>query len=118
MVIDPQLLFQRLVIIAKDNADCDLDNLFKHELSALPTSLFDEHGLLREANKAQLADTLASFVKVDESAQSVKEPMYHVLDGGSLIHRLPWKKGDTYEDICDMYVKFVIVIKHYPNDRE
>ena len=76
MVIDPQLLFQRFVIVAKGNPKCDHDNLFNYELSALPISLFDEHGLLSEANKAQLADTQASFVKVDESAQSVKEPMY------------------------------------------
>ena len=98
MVVDPQLLFQRLLIVAKSNTEYNLDNLFKYELSSLSTSLFDEQGLLREANNAQLADTLAALVSVDQPGQS-KEPAYHVLDGGSLIHRFPWKKEDTYEGI-------------------
>ena len=110
IVVDPQVLFQRLLIIAKSITDCDLNSLFKYELSSLPTSLFDDHSLLRAANKAQLADTLASLVKVD---QAMTKPTYHVVDGGSLIHRLPWKKEDTYENICDMYIKYVD--KHYPN---
>ncbi len=113
IVIDPQLLFQRLLIVAKSTPDCNLDDLFKHELSSVPTSMFDEHGLLREANKAQLADTLATLVKVDQSAQSTDKPTTYVLDGGSLIHKLPWKKDDTYGSICDMYIKYVQ--KRYPN---
>ena len=33
--------------------------------------------------------------------------MTHVLDGGSLLQRIPWKKGDTFEDIASMYMKHV-----------
>ena len=31
----------------------------------------------------------------------------HVLDGGSLLQRIAWKKGDTFEDIASMYMKHV-----------
>ena len=31
----------------------------------------------------------------------------HVLDGGTLLQRIPWKKGDTSEDIASMYIKYV-----------
>ena len=27
----------------------------------------------------------------------------YVLDGGSLLHRLPWKKGDSYNVIAESY---------------
>ena len=31
----------------------------------------------------------------------------HVLDGGSLIQRLPWKRDDTSKCICNSYVDYV-----------
>lgn len=33
--------------------------------------------------------------------------MTHVVDGGSLLQRIPWKKGDTFKDIASMYMKHV-----------
>ena len=30
-----------------------------------------------------------------------------VLDGGSLLQRIPWTRGSTYEDICAMYADYV-----------
>ena len=31
----------------------------------------------------------------------------HVLDGGSIIQRLPWKRDDTSKCICNSYVDYV-----------
>ena len=31
----------------------------------------------------------------------------HVLDGGSIIERLPWKRDDTSKCICNSYVDYV-----------
>ena len=31
----------------------------------------------------------------------------HVLDGGALLHRLPWPQGSTYDSVCEMYVRYV-----------
>ena len=31
----------------------------------------------------------------------------HVLDGGSIIQRLPWKRYDTSKCICNSYVDYV-----------
>jgi hypothetical protein len=66
--------------------------------------LFDKYGLLREANKSQLSDALTSL-PVDK--RKLDTPKYHVLDGGSLIHRFPWKKGATFEEIVKTYVQYV-----------
>ena len=35
----------------------------------------------------------------------------YVLDGGSLLHRLPWKKGDSYNAVAESYVDFTV--RHY-----
>jgi len=40
---DPQLLFQRLLIIA-NNSDLGVEEIFAYELSSYPTALFDEWG--------------------------------------------------------------------------
>ncbi|KAG1652235.1 hypothetical protein GQR58_026445 [Nymphon striatum] len=101
--IDPQVLFQRLLIVA-NSSDYDVKDLLCYELFTLPTALFDKHGLLREANKPQLADVL-SVLPIDEEKREV--PKYHVLDGGSLIHRFPWKRGTTFDEILKTYLNYV-----------
>ena len=32
---------------------------------------------------------------------------HHVLDGGSLFHKVVWKKGMTYKEICKRYIDSV-----------
>ena len=55
--VDPQLLFQRL-ITARNYANEDVDVLFKHELCAVPTSLFESNGSPRKANEPVLAEAI------------------------------------------------------------
>lgn len=33
--------------------------------------------------------------------------VYYVLDGGTLLHRIPWHCGETNDVICGRYVKYV-----------
>ena len=35
----------------------------------------------------------------------------YVLDGGSFLHRLPWKKDDSYNAIAESYADFTV--RHY-----
>ena len=102
--VDPQLLFQRLITIADSTLD-DTEQLFKHELSANPSSLFDSSGLLREAQKPLLANAIWELGKcgVDE----ISENVVFVLDGGSLLHRIPWAYGATFGEICLQYAALV-----------
>lgn len=105
VALDPQLLFQRLIIIA-NNSELTMEEIFKYELCNHPTSLFDKHGLLREATKSHLADALFSTVQMNMTGGD-KPPDFQVLDGGSLLHRIQWKKGTTFDDIVNTYVKHV-----------
>ncbi|XP_070186043.1 uncharacterized protein [Littorina saxatilis] len=55
--IDPQLLFQRLLHVAGGDLS-KLQDIFQHELTALPSSLFDDSGFMRESSKHLLAKHL------------------------------------------------------------
>jgi len=106
--IDPQLLFHRLLIFA-NNSDLGVEEVFAYELSSYPTALFDKWGRLGEANKPQLLGDQIAAVVPKSSLESFEEErtVTHVLDGGSLLQRVPWMKGDTSEDIASMYMKHV-----------
>ena len=54
---DLQLLFQCLLHVAGGDLS-KLEEIFKHELTALPSSLFDDSGFMRESNKHLLAKHL------------------------------------------------------------
>ena len=104
--VDQQLLFQRLSAAAQRFID-DMPNVFSYELCSVPSSLFDETGLIRKSQKASLADAVwsvgdCSGLLVDCDASEV-----HVLDGGSLLHRIPLTKGVMFSRICDSYVLYV-----------
>ncbi|KAK7491791.1 hypothetical protein BaRGS_00017047 [Batillaria attramentaria] len=85
-----------------------LEDIFNHELTSLPTSLFDMNGFPRETNKHTLAEFLWSGDNVPATpprAQS-HENVKQILDGGSLLHRLP-PRGSSYRELIEMYVTFV-----------
>lgn len=103
VVFDPLLLFQRLVIAG---TRCDeLPEVFTHELCAYPAALFESKHMMLEANKAVLADALFSK-PIEDGAPQPDAPTY-VLDGGALIHKIPWTKGSTWDDILQSYAKHV-----------
>jgi hypothetical protein len=101
--IDPQLLFQRLVTAG---AQCgDLPNLFKYELCSYPPALFESSGVHIPAKKPVLADAIWSLMPCDTPGPN--EEVQYVLDGGYLLHRIPWPKGATYEGVCKVYCDYV-----------
>lgn len=70
---------------------------------------------MREANKATLANEMIRCAKLnnDDSEKKIHldkqfENLRYVIDGGSLLHKLPWPRGNTYSQICGMYVKYLV----------
>jgi hypothetical protein len=86
---DPQLLFQRLITVADRNMP-NMPDIFKYELCQVPSSMFDKSGLLREANKPNLSEAIWNMG--DCQANTFPQSPTYVLDGGSLLQRVPWKK--------------------------
>ncbi|KXJ09307.1 hypothetical protein AC249_AIPGENE3666, partial [Exaiptasia diaphana] len=74
--------------------------------------LFTEIGPLscfvsRHANKPVLADAIwASSTGNSQTVSPAGDP-YFVLDGGALLHRIPWPSNVTYADICAQYVQYI-----------
>ena len=119
--IDPQLLFQRLVIVAKGSTE-DMASIFRYELSVFPMALFESSGLMRKANKPVLADAIYKLSNGPFSQPGLS--VRHVVDGGALLQRIPWKRGMTYLQIFRLYTNYVqknygkaiIVFDGYGND--
>ena len=82
-----------------------------YELCLYPMSLFEGKGLLRQADKPQLAEAIRNYVKTKSDSgvqQTVPVTEHNVLDGGSLLHRLKWEEGSTYCSIADNYASFTV----------
>ena len=111
--VDPQLLFQRLIAV-KDRLSSQED-VFTYELCSHPSSLFANSVLPREANKPELANAIFEKVSKDQSTQPSKPNgnVQYVVDGGALLHRIPWTRGKTYQEIIDGGCEYVK--KHYGN---
>ena len=91
--IDPQRLFQRF-IVAADSIYEDKAAIFAYELSGQPISMFDSSGFMRSAQKSTLVDANRN---VGDCSAEYKENSYnYVVDGGSLMHKIPWKYWSTF----------------------
>ena len=61
--------------------------------------------LLHEAQKSTLADTL--WTTANPNAASIPDNVRYVLDGGALLHRIPWSRGASYESILEHNILFI-----------
>ena len=105
--VDPQLLFQRLLTVGTKNGE--LQNVFDHELCHYPPALFDSVNAIRPTTKSSLADAL--WCSEAEKLPGPSETVHYVLDGGALLHRIPWTRGATYDQVFEQY--YVYVIRKY-----
>ena len=60
---------------------------------------------MRPANKPALA--AAIWALMHKYVVGLTGQRQYVLDGGSLMHRIPWQRCTTYNDICCMYTNYV-----------
>ena len=111
--IDPALLFQRFLVVSRSGY-LSLEDVLTYELSPYPPALFEVRNILRKADKPQLAQAIrdhAADLSSEAVMNSIPKTDCYVLDGGSLLHRLPWKKGDSYNAIAESYADFTV--RHY-----
>ena len=100
--IDPQMLFQRL--IAAGTRNDQLEEIFDFELCSYPPAIRSQ--IWYEAcYKPALADAIWALMPKDvvwPTGQS-----QYAVDGGSLVQRIPWQRGTTYNDICRLYTNYI-----------
>lgn len=107
--IDPQLLFQRLMLMARNFSDEKLKDVFKYELCQKPSSLFDDSGLMREAKINEFVKQCIAENMAMNSTQFIADfesNSRHVLCGNSFLNRIIWKKNQTFREICLMYLDY------------
>lgn len=103
--VDPQLLFQRCTSAANGLFE-DPSEIFRFELCSVPSALFENNGLPREAHKSTLAAALWNTVDCAASDNDIDDAVY-ILDGGSLLHRIPWTRGESFKSICKVYIDYI-----------
>lgn len=106
--IDPLLLFQRLVMVSTQKES--LRQAFCHELCSYPPALFESRNVLLPANKPVLANAIWAVVGdvSDDQKKNIKTgQLKYVLDGGALLHKIPWDIGKSYRTICQSYISYV-----------
>ena len=114
--IDPQLLFQRLSLSTTTQTESGRTKSFCLELCSYAPNLFDNKLMMRTGAKNELADALWNEAKrenIKVKSENYEDPskknIRHIVDGGSLIHRIPWtKKVMTWGKLLDIYVQYVI----------
>ena len=107
--IDSALLFQRFMVVSQ-TGELSLEEVMRYELSPFPPTLFEARNVFRKADKPQLAHAIRDNVS-DAMLDCVPESTRHVLDGGLLLHRVPWQLGTRYGEIATFYADFAI--RHY-----
>lgn len=107
--IDASLLFEHFMVVSQ-TGELSLEEVMCYEPSPFPPSLFEARNIFRKADKPQLAQAIGDEA-TDAILDSVPETERYVLDGGSLLHRLPWENGESYGKIAQSYADFVI--RHY-----
>ena len=103
---DPQVLFQRLALAGHGH----IDDAFDYELCVFPPALAKSPDLLHEPQKAKFADAKfadAIWANIPNKDVEIPKPAQYVIDGGALLHRIPWTRGETFDHILKSYTGYV-----------
>lgn len=102
-----ELLLQRLTLLAQRNTEMDIAEAFTYKLSKQPDSLFAEDDHIREATKHILAAKLRCSVNSENATLREDVNYCYVLDGASLLYRIPWPHKATYKEVYTDYETYV-----------
>ena len=80
--------------------------LFQDELCSYPPSLFDTKVFMPLHDKADLQGGLVKRAPVCVVEEQLSNVTY-VLDGGSLLQRVPWSKCSSYASLCHLYIQYI-----------
>ena len=116
--IDPALLFQRFIVVSQ-TGDLSMQEVIKHELSTYPPALFEARHIFQEADRPRIVTAITEHARSVTSGEyelvkeSAPKTDHYVLDGVSLLHRVPWKAGDSYGVRCATLLYCTVVCRFY-----
>ena len=100
-VFDTETIYARAMGLQSSACDLDTTTLMGHELSPIPTSMFDENGNMRDAKiKSNLKNALKVKVSRRPAEQDVQATF---LDGCAVLWVVPWP---TFSTVHNYLVRF------------
>ena len=87
-VYDMEALFSQLLIVGQSR-NINLATLFEYELCAVPPSIIDEFGILRNGSKAQLMKKLAIVSTEPSNSESWMQNSCCITSSGLVIQFIP-----------------------------
>ena len=87
------------------NAAMTVENVFKHELAPVPTSIFNDDGDLRpEKSKADMKRTLESKV----STRTMNKPELTIIDGSAISWVVNWPTKASVVDYLQSFSSYIL----------
>ena len=84
--------------MSPQSGDVCLEEVMKYEISQNPPSVFEGSNILRKHDKAPRVHAVRSHAT--SSNDAIPKTDHYVIDGCSLIQRLKWTDGSTYNSIA------------------
>ena len=103
IILDTSLIYSRILCL-QTSRDIDMNKAMKHELSPIPTSLFDDQG---DMHIAKSKSTLKNKLQVVAEGQGEATVDAVVIDGCAMLWVIPWPATGTVQDFLDNVGKHV-----------
>lgn len=107
--VDTNLIYSRVIGLQASGLDVDVEDVFAHELSPVPTSMFTDEGKMRVAKSKS---TLKQSLKVDSSSTDHREEASTtIIDGAALLWVVAWPSNGTVKDYINNFVRHILPSK-------
>ena len=100
VVYDMEKLYGHLLVLGQKR-DMDLEEVFKYELSPVPSALFDEYGQMRKTSKAVLIKKLGVQALPGQNVE------VQLIDGNEMLYNIVWPKAGKVHHLADIFLKAV-----------
>ena len=104
--IDPGKLFQRLITTSKKMKMDTEDIVGSYEPTSYPPSLFKTAQIMLQANKPDFKHVMCDQLISSQPPCDMNDATY-IFDGGNLLHKCSWSKGQNMSQLCRMYVDYL-----------
>jgi len=105
--MQPEKLFQRLITTSVRMKMNTAEIVENHELILYTKALFKTREVMHPANKPDFRKEMCDkWTSTQPSCDMINDATY-IFDGGNLLHKCSWSKGQTISQLCNMYVYYL-----------
>lgn len=106
-VFDTEFIFSRFMVLVSSR-ELDKEKIFHHELSPVPTSMFDNNGNMRDS---KTKSNLKNMIQVQHSnrTQSSKQlPAVLLIDGSAVLWTVHYPSSGIVNDFVNCFVTYIV----------